>query len=183
MAYRLTMNNKPDNQDASRLGDRTLALFMHPNENYYPATYHYANMNMGGDANRWTNVPHNSQNRNWHFIYFGYSKANKQAYFVHLIPGQPPGVYNIPNTNHYFTEKFWFAVRDARYPTWSGQISNLVVNLGAGAFKQSDKDYNAPGDVFNFALGFNPRVPQPKSGGGVPAAVVLAETEDTQQNE
>jgi len=31
MTYRLTMNNKTDNQDASRLGDRTLALFIHSN--------------------------------------------------------------------------------------------------------------------------------------------------------
>jgi hypothetical protein len=56
MMYRLTINNKPDNQDASRLGDRTLAVFFHPNMHYYPATYHYVNMNMGGDANRWDSV-------------------------------------------------------------------------------------------------------------------------------
>ena len=31
MSYRLTMNNKTDNQDASRLGDRALALFLHSN--------------------------------------------------------------------------------------------------------------------------------------------------------
>jgi hypothetical protein len=60
MAYRFTINNLADNQDASRLGDRTLALFLHPNENYYPATYLYANMNMGGDANKWANVNHQS---------------------------------------------------------------------------------------------------------------------------
>jgi hypothetical protein len=79
------MNNKPDNKDASLLGDRTLALFLHPNQNYYPATYHYANTNMGGDANRWTNVPHNSQNVNWHFTYFGYSKTLSQGYFVVVV--------------------------------------------------------------------------------------------------
>jgi hypothetical protein len=56
MMYRFTINNKPDNQDASRLGDRTLAVFFHPNMHYYPATYHYVNMNMGGDANRWDSV-------------------------------------------------------------------------------------------------------------------------------
>jgi len=44
LAFRLTINNKPDNQDASRLGDRTLCTFLHPNLNYYPATYHYTNM-------------------------------------------------------------------------------------------------------------------------------------------
>ena len=58
MSYRLTMNNKTDNQDASRLGDRALALFLHSNQNYYPATYTYTNANMGGDANRWDSVAH-----------------------------------------------------------------------------------------------------------------------------
>jgi hypothetical protein len=56
--YRLTMNNKPDNQDAGRLGDRTITLFDNPNLNYYPATYHYTNMNMAGDPNRYQAVPH-----------------------------------------------------------------------------------------------------------------------------
>jgi len=44
MAYRLTMNNKADNSDASKLGDRTLSLFLHPNLHYYISTYHYSNM-------------------------------------------------------------------------------------------------------------------------------------------
>ena len=77
MAFRFTINNKPDNQDASRLGDRTLALFLHPNLNYYPATYHYANLNMGGEPNRWTSVAHNGAYSDWHFVYFGYSRINK----------------------------------------------------------------------------------------------------------
>ena len=52
MIYRFTINNKPENQDASRLGDRTLALWANPNQHYYPATYSYVNMNMGGDGNK-----------------------------------------------------------------------------------------------------------------------------------
>lgn len=75
LVFRLTTNNKPDNQDASRLGDRTLTIFDNPNQNYYPCTYHYANMNGAGEANRATAVLHGPLNTQWHFIYFGYSKA------------------------------------------------------------------------------------------------------------
>jgi len=79
--FRLTINNKPDNQDASRLGDRTLSVFLHPNLNYYPATYHYSNMQMGGDANRNDAIAHNGQNVQWHFVYFGYSRTTRRAFW------------------------------------------------------------------------------------------------------
>ena len=58
MAYRLTMNNKTDNQDASRLGDRDLSVFLHENQHFYPSTYTYANMEAAGDANRQVSVNH-----------------------------------------------------------------------------------------------------------------------------
>ena len=74
MAYRLTMNNKVDNQDASRLGDRDLSVFLHSNQNYYPSTYTYTNANMGGDANRQDAINHMGQTNQWHFLYFGYSR-------------------------------------------------------------------------------------------------------------
>jgi hypothetical protein len=33
----------------------------------------------------------------------------------------------------------------------------MNINLGAGAFKQSTTDYNAPNDIFNYALGIKAR--------------------------
>ncbi len=129
MAYRLTINNKPDNQDASRLGDRTLAVFLHPNLHYYPATYSFANMNMGGDANRWDSVHHAGQNTQWAFMYFGYSKALKRAFWWNQYKGASIQK-DYPNTNHYWTEKFWFALKDARYQFWNGNYAYLNVVLG-----------------------------------------------------
>jgi hypothetical protein len=117
MMYRFTINNKPDNQDASRLGDRTLAVFFHPNMHYYPATYHYVNMNMGGDANRWDSVFQQNQHTQWHFVYFGYSKLQKRAYFTTQYKGTTT-TKDYPATNHYWAEKFWFALKDARYQFW-----------------------------------------------------------------
>jgi len=81
MAYRLTMNNKADNSDASKLGDRTLSLFLHPNLHHYVATCHYVNMQMGGDANRQDAINHSGNNIQWHYIYFGYSRTTRRAYW------------------------------------------------------------------------------------------------------
>lgn len=58
LLFRLTINGKPDNQDGSRLGDRTLAVWAHPGQFYHPTTYSYVNMFMGGDANRHDNMQH-----------------------------------------------------------------------------------------------------------------------------
>jgi hypothetical protein len=79
--FRLTMNNKPDNRDASRLGDRDLVVFLHNSNQYFPVTYSYGNMYMGGDSNRYVSIPHGNQVTQWHYIYFGYSRQARRAYF------------------------------------------------------------------------------------------------------
>jgi hypothetical protein len=63
---------------------------------------------------------------------------------------------NIPNINHYLSEKFWFALKDKRYQNWSGQLANININLGTGAFKQSFRDYYVPFDIFNYQAGYQP---------------------------
>jgi hypothetical protein len=75
LVFRLTMNNKPDNQDAGRHGDRDLTVFANKNLNYYPCTYTYTNMVAAGNANLYTNINHQGTNQAWHFIYMGYSKT------------------------------------------------------------------------------------------------------------
>jgi hypothetical protein len=119
LVFRLTTNNKADNQDASRLGDRTITVFDHPNQHYYPVTYHYANMNAAGDANKHTPFKHDTQNQVWHYIYFGYSKAQQRAFFFVQFRTSS-GNQDYPKTNHYWTEKFWFVLRDARYANFNG---------------------------------------------------------------
>ena len=58
LVFRLTMNNKPDNTDASKHGDRDLTIFANRNLNYYPCTYSYANMNAGGNTNIYQAINH-----------------------------------------------------------------------------------------------------------------------------
>ena len=43
--------------------------------------------------------------------------------------------FNVPNTLHYVSEKFWFALKDTSYPNWNGFIANMNVNLGPGSFR------------------------------------------------
>lgn len=48
--FRLTINDKASNKDASVLGDRTLALWHGQNQFYYWTTYSYNDMHGNGNA-------------------------------------------------------------------------------------------------------------------------------------
>jgi hypothetical protein len=151
LVFRFTTNDKPDNQDASRLGDRTLTIFANNGQFYHCPTYTYVNMNAGGNANSVQNLAHQGLNVQWHFVYFGYSKSEKRA-FVNVVLKSGALQLNYPNHNHYWTEKFFFVLRDARYPNFSGQLSLVNVNLGKGAFKAA-ADHNADNDIFGYGAG------------------------------
>jgi hypothetical protein len=65
-------------------------------------------------------MPHDNLHTAWHFIYYGYSKTEKRA-FVYMSLRTGTKNLNYPNTNHYWTEKFYFVLgRDVRYPFWNG---------------------------------------------------------------
>ena len=51
LVFRFTINNKPDNGDASKLGDRTLAVWANRGQYYHAPTYSYTNMVGGGNPN------------------------------------------------------------------------------------------------------------------------------------
>jgi hypothetical protein len=106
-------------------------------------------MNAAGNANIYTNINHAGLIQAWHFIYFGYSKAQKRAYFTTFLRS---GVlnYNVPNANHYYAEKFFFVLRDARYANYQGQLALVNVVLGKNAFKVSADDYLSDNDVFKY---------------------------------
>jgi hypothetical protein len=74
------MNNKADNQDASRFGDRTLSAWLNNGGFYHFPTYTYTDMNAGGNTNSVQNMPHDNLHQAWHFIYYGYSKTEKRAF-------------------------------------------------------------------------------------------------------
>jgi hypothetical protein len=51
LIFRLTINNKADNQDYQRLGDRVLSVFANKANFYHFNTYKYTDMVGGGDPN------------------------------------------------------------------------------------------------------------------------------------
>jgi hypothetical protein len=104
-----------------------------------------------GNANVYQNVQHQGIIVAWHFVYFGYSKAQSKAVlFTEFKSGTQR--LEFANTNHYWAEKFFFVLRDSRYPNFQGSQALVIVNLGPGAFKNAD-DYSADGDIFGFAQG------------------------------
>jgi hypothetical protein len=90
-------------------------------------------MNGAGDGNRYNSVSHGGQNTQWHYIYLGYSKIAKRAYFNLALKSQT-FTLDFPNTQHYWAEKFYFLFKDSRYSFWNGQIAYTNVVLGKGAF-------------------------------------------------
>lgn len=77
MVFRFTINNKDENADYRRLGDRTLSVFANKNDFLHFNTYNYTTMNGGGNANLIQNIQHSGAIMGWHFIYFGYSQAKR----------------------------------------------------------------------------------------------------------
>lgn len=63
LIYRFTINNKPDNLDDKRLGDRTLAVFASRSQFYTAATYNYTNMNGAGNPSVQQNLNHQGFNQ------------------------------------------------------------------------------------------------------------------------
>jgi hypothetical protein len=62
---------------------------------------------MGGDGNRWDSVAHQSMNTLWHYIYFGYSRQLRRAYWTAVFRGFTIQK-DFPAVNHYLTERFFF---------------------------------------------------------------------------
>ena len=54
---------------------------------------------------------------------------------------------DFPNTNHYWAEKFFFALKETRYQFWNGQYAELDVVLGKKAFR-AGPDYNVDNDIY-----------------------------------
>lgn len=76
LAFRLHINKEEQNQNAVRLGDRTLGAWVSPAQEgiYAFATYSYANLNGAGDPNAHKMVPYKNQLGEWHFVFFAYSR-------------------------------------------------------------------------------------------------------------
>lgn len=60
----------------------------------------------GGNANLFKNLPHKSRHTEWFFVYYGYSRTQKNAYaFVQWTEGDDS--LDFANVNHYCTPEFF----------------------------------------------------------------------------
>lgn len=115
--YRLTMNNKVENQDGQRIGDDLLTVVLNPDGTYQAVSYTYAGFAKGSRLVR--PVASDSMVTSWHFIYFAYSKQQTQLTYNFVFKQvNKPNV--LDKINHYFAPQFFFLIRDARNPNYNG---------------------------------------------------------------
>lgn len=149
LGFRLTINDKDINKNASRLGDRTLAFWVgKAGGNLHFPTYSYSNLNGAGQANLVRNIRHRNRHVKWHFIYYGYSWTSKQAY-IHVKFADSDESVLIKDVNHYLGPKFWVNTAADQFNHWgyNGKMAYFAVNFGEGAFR-SAKDFSHPSDIF-----------------------------------
>lgn len=104
MAFRLTINDEGHNKNHLKLGDRTLCLWVGSGSGgiYAFATYTYTNMNGGGNPNTYKTVPYKEDLKQWHYVYFAYSRKMRKAIGFARF-GERTEKIDISNTNHYLS--------------------------------------------------------------------------------
>jgi hypothetical protein len=135
------------------MGDRDLTFFIGTAAGgiIHFTTYTYVNIHAGGNVNVVQNVPYESDLTRWHYIYYGYSKPEKEAYAFIEFHDRTVKV-PFKNINHYLPNHIYMWVgRDKWHSTYSGRIAHLVFNGGKGAFRRDD--YGVKKDPFNYQLG------------------------------
>jgi hypothetical protein len=162
--FRFTINDKSINQDVKRLGDRTLALWQGTaaGGSFHAATYTYTTLNGQGKPNFYKFQKHDNERHNWHYVYFGYSHVEREA-FAYFKMSTSQKTLKFDNVNHYMAERFFLLLgKDGVHPNYNGFMGHLQVNLGKGAYRNTG-DYKHDDDVFGFEGGmtdfFNRRPP------------------------
>ncbi|CAD8140693.1 unnamed protein product [Paramecium octaurelia] len=145
------------------LGDRTLSLWLGNLQGgilHFP-TYTYTNMNGAGNPNVVQNIQHKNRHNNWFFVYYGYSKVNRQAYaYVKWTDSEDS--LNYDNINHYFAPKFFISVgKDKFFPGFNGFVAYVNFNLGKGSFRKGN-DFTHDNDFFGFSTGKDKLFQPPK---------------------
>jgi hypothetical protein len=99
------------------------------------------------------NIPHKNQHVKWHFIYFGYSRAQRKAR-AYVKFADSDSEMNYDDINHFLPERLLvFIGRDIKNPNfYSGKAAYVNVLLGKGAFK-SGRDFDEQDDPFGFTIG------------------------------
>ena len=60
--------------------------------------------------------------------------------------------FTYPNVRQYLAEKYYFLLRDVRYPFYQGAVAFVSVVFGKGAFRQGD-DVKVDNDPFKYVTG------------------------------
>lgn len=104
------------------------------------ATYTYANIFGGGTVNSVQNINYGNDLNKWHYIYFGYSRAQRLAHSLVEFRTKTEQA-SWKDHNHFLPNKFsLYLAKDKWHAAYSGSIAYFRFNGGAGAF--STKDYD-----------------------------------------
>ncbi len=84
------------------MGDRDLAVWVGNQEGgiYAFATYTYTDLNGNGNPNLFQLVKYKDDIKEWHFIYFAYSRKKRSAYASISFKNRKEEL-TFPNVNHY----------------------------------------------------------------------------------
>jgi hypothetical protein len=91
-------------------------------------------MNGNGNPNVHQSVKYQNDLTSWHFIYFGYSRAERKAFGFVKFPGRKE-VVKFDGINHYLAKQFYVNVgKDQFYPSYSGYVAHFRIHLCKGAY-------------------------------------------------
>lgn len=85
----------------------------------------------------WYNVEHGAMHKQWHFIYFGYSRQLKKTYFyIKWLQGEFEKA--TPEINHYIVNQHYFILgKDIFGHNWySGMYAFVTLHYGPGAYHE-----------------------------------------------
>lgn len=133
LLFRLSSTERAQNGDASSLGDRDLAVFVHSSNFIHFTTYDFA---ANSNVNLYSNqvFDYNQFANKWFFIYYGYSKKlGKAVYYLKFETAEFQGEIKC---NHFMLGGVQLRLgKDEYYYAWNGEAKHVQVAFGAGAFR------------------------------------------------
>lgn len=124
---RMTWHEKFDN---IRLGDRLMALWQGQ------GFYHFATLDKpSGNPNVVANTPYGDIEGVWTFVYMSYSLPKTTAVNIIRYDGVNQVEHRELRVNHGLVEYLKVVIgKDPWHPAFNGQIANIAIKFGPGAF-------------------------------------------------
>jgi hypothetical protein len=128
--YRMTLNSPAENENAKRLGDRTLAAFVGTLAGGVIAfsTYSYDGVTGTGNPNVHQSIPYHDQLTRWHYVYFLYEREHRSAFAeISFRSGKVESQF--VGVNHFLAaQQYIYVGRDQFYPSYNGYVARFKVN-------------------------------------------------------